>query len=235
MWQSLPPSLAKKRVTHNILFAMSCAGDQGVVWDTLKIDDFDELLTNRSKDHLYLSSLAAVPRSFWEHSKFISILENVGGDSLIIYGKPKRDFVQKLENLVVQYPNNGGLLRLFSIACLTGHHPGSTVKINLGSFSEHRERLAALTIRIAQADWHENEATQLADAIMQLDKLCSEGVDSSLKIIKLQKLSGRQIDVFLNKLYAILPINKWEQRQDVLQAMLDQQRHRRADTTELAV
>ncbi|OAI05265.1 hypothetical protein A1353_11860 [Methylomonas methanica] len=235
MWQSLPPSLAKKRVTHNVLFAMSCAGDKGVIWDTLKIDDFKELLANRSKDHFYLSSLAAVPTSFWEHSEFVSILGNVGCDSLIIYGRPKRDFVSNLENLVVEYPNNSGLLRLLAIACLTGHRPGSTIKTNLGSFSGHKERLAALTIKIAQADWYENEASQLAEAIMQLDKLSSAGVDSSLKIIKLQKLSGRNIELFLNRLYAILPSNKWEQRQEVFHAMLDQQRHRRADTTKLAV
>jgi hypothetical protein len=234
-WQSLSPSLAKKRVTQDVLFAMSCEGDQGVVWDTLKIDDFKELLANRPNDHLYWSLLAAVPTSFWEHSEFVSILENVGCDSFIIYGKPKRDFVPYLEKLVVQYPNNGGLLRLLAIACLIGHRPCSTVKINLGSFSGHRERLAALTIRIAQADWHENEATQLAEAIMQLDKLCSSGVDSSLKIIKLQKLSGRYVELFLNRLFAILPCNEWEQRQDVFQAMLDQQRHRRAETTKLAV
>ena len=237
LWQSLSTSLAKKKVAKHLLHVLSYAASNNVVWEALKIDDLKSLVTDMDSEYLRWSLLGVLPSSFWDAPEFVQTLEKLGAYSLITYQKPDKDFDfnPKLELLVSQYPNSNELLRLLSIACLTGHRPSPEIKIDFDKFPDPKYRRAPLIIKFAQATWNESEIIQLAEALPQLDELNNGAIESVLAIIALQKLSGRQIDLFLNKLFTILPYDKVDSRQKVLQAMLDQQRHRCADITKLAL
>ncbi len=230
IWRSLGPSLAKKKVAYYVLFVLSISGEKGDIWEYLPITDMEKLVADRHQPHLYWTLLASLPDHFWEEAEAIKVLQALGESSLIVYGRPKKmSFITKLELLVAQNPEDGRLLRLLSIACLIGYQPSTLVNSNPDSFNDVIYQAAALIIKVAQADWLENDKIQLAEKLIALGKLTNQTIETTLEIIETHKMTGRSVELLLTKLYLLLPYTDWEIRRDILLAIQEQQGHRLGD------
>ncbi|MBD9355113.1 hypothetical protein [Methylomonas albis] len=221
----------------NVLFALSVMGGKNEVMKDININDIFELINNHNSKYFSWHVLGSFPETAWSFERLYSVLEALEKDSFVFYREYKTDnnFVDKLEPLLIASPNNGCLTRLLSIACLVGHKASVEIKAFPGNFIDERYQYSALILRMSQADWDKNEAIRLAEAIIKLAEYQDEAVDSALKVIAAQNLTGGAVELFLYRLFEGLPANTRELRHDVLQAMLEQQRHRQAHVAVLPV
>lgn len=237
LWTSLEPSKAKVKIAGAILFSLSAMAENNELWTSMPIDDVFDVVFNKQTTAFPWDMLGTFPEEFWVSEKSLFILESLEKDSFIRYFLTKNvnPFVAKLEGMVIANPENASLLRLLGIACLIGHKVSSKIRVSPDNFVEEKYKYSALILRVAQADWDEDEATELADTLLKLKELYDYGIDSALKVINTQGLACRAVELFLYRLFEGVPTNKWELRRDILQAMLDQQRHRQAHVAVLPV
>ncbi|MCQ8119513.1 NACHT domain-containing protein [Methylomonas rosea] len=237
LWASLESSKAKVKIAGCILFALSVMAEQNELWTSMPIDDVFEIVVNKQRATFYWNMLGAFPEEFWASEKSLFILEALEKNSFIrLFSNTKENgFAASLEGMFIANPKNTSLVRLLSIACITRHKVSSKVRVSPENFVEGKYKYSALILRVAQADWDENEATELADAFLELKELYDYRVDSALEVVNTQGLAGRAVERFLYRLFEGLPASQWELRRDVLQAMLDQQRHRQANVAVLPV
>jgi len=231
LWRLLPPSLARQATAENLLLCLAIAGENHEIWGELNSTELQQLATDKRQDYLYCGLLGSLPDNCWKETSGIEALQVLGESHHLIEPFSNvisvHDLAFRLECLVTLHPNKGGLLRLLSIPCLLGHRPSfSSAAPNPDTFSDPRHKAAAILIRVAQADWLEDEATRLADRLAGLGELSNKTINNTLSIIEKQEMTGHPVEVLLTRIYSLLPPSAWETSRNLLQAMQEQQRRR---------
>jgi hypothetical protein len=230
--QSLPSSPARRNIASNLLFVLNLAGEKGEIFDMLTPGYLENLLNEGMGKHLAVEVLGSVPSSFWEEPECIETLKKFSDAEKLFYRGGIKDLALKLESVITRHPNEGGLLRLLAAICILGHRPTTCITIP-DNFGDFRHQAAALTVRIAQANWPEDETTRLAEKLVSLGELSDETIANALTVIEKQEMAGRPVELLLAKLYSLLPHAAWEARRNLLRVMQEQQRRRFADEAAL--
>ncbi len=236
LWCLLPVSIARKRIAEQIFFVMTCVNETNEKVHTFTSTIFKELAIDTQEINLNWELLETIPENFWTEVDGIEAIEILGNSPQILSYKTKlkTNVIERLEFLISSYPNKVGLQRLLSIACIFGHKPKcSNAIICLDRFSMPTHRAATLLIKIAQANWQEAEAIQLAEMLGDLGDISIKTIGNALRIIEKQEMTGRPVETFLIKLYSTLPSTAWETRRDILRVMQEQQRRRLGNTDKL--
>lgn len=230
-WSSIPISniQGKKGFYAHFLFALSGIVDSKEVWVYFEQDNIRELC-DYVGDSFDCDILNAIPETFLEHPDFICFFEKIGEKKL---SGQNTFFVNILERMFLNSSNSYCLLPFLAYACENGYKPCQKLYVDPDNLKETRYYIPSIVIMISKGDWL-SSASQVDD-IIKNTSLNNEFIRSILEIISSHSLIDMPVVLLLKRIYELLPANEWRQRRDVLQAMLEQQRHRQANVAVLPV
>lgn len=236
-WKQLPRLNARAYLTDNIFFTAFCAGRDNETWFELSSAHILELAQENNPSNFYFEFVNTIPSHCWNEVEGIEGINLLGCKARIwSYDNIRHQTIQSLDNLAALHRDKPGILRLLSVGCVQGYKPTQfKIDLVLEQIAEPMFRSTAIIIKIAQADWSESESIKLAELIVGLGEFRDENVIQVATLIEKHEMKGRPVEVFLAKLYSLLPPTDWKLRQAIQHVMQEQQKRRLADAAALSL
>jgi hypothetical protein len=220
------------RIEKFMAFTLSVLSRSSDIFELISVEEFSDMLSKSAQLIWIYSTLI---KSAYENAStdvFLKLINNLGYKTRLnpfesIDSKP---IVQTLVTAFIEDPSRLNIFNILSQLIILG-----SIKpllphqlISLDRYKDSHLRQAAIILQLAQQDWEDFPADQLALNISEVSKEEDRIIDDVLHTIDRHNMVGQDVESLLIKLYHhLLENDNWIQAGQVWEAMdnLAQKRH----------
>lgn len=222
LWVQSKGTPTEKYIKSNLIFLLAAITRRQEHESNSKIIfDLTEILSkDRHLNWTRLDILDAIPESQYKSANIDKVLRLLGEFETLFAPKTFSGVCEYIESQIIKSPESLHLLKLLTVYVVAGYQIKSPLLI-IPTLEKNKISNNAL-IRLACID-NTTDITDIGSELLKLYSSTGDPTKDIIATIKNHKLSGERLEKVLCTLYQGLAVEKWKDRQQILEEMREQQ------------
>lgn len=223
LWVQSKGTSTEKYIKSNLIFLLGAITryQRHEFNSKIILDLIDILNKDRDRDWICLSILNAIPEAQYKSANIDKILRLLGEFKNLSAPDTFSGVCNYIESQIIHSHDTLHLLKLLTIYVVAGYQIKSPLLI-LPILEKNKMSNSAL-IRLACIDYTTDTKKDIGSELLKLYSSPGDTTKDIIATIKNHKLSGEHLENVLSTLYQGLAVEKWKDRQQILEEMREQQ------------
>ena len=225
LWMQSKNTPMEQYIKSNLIFLLSVNAsfekheiDSDIIMNLTEILDKD-----RHRNWIRLNILDVIPEKDYKQIDIDEVLRLIADFDFTLNHEVSFSICEYIESQIIKFPNAPHFLKLLITYTIAGYKIKSPTLV---SILKESNDLNISLINLSFINDNIGIKKDISSELLKLHSSSDDAVKNALSVIKKHKLNGGDLEIFLCELYEGIAIEKWENRQKVLEELREhQQKH----------